>query len=148
MTPRHALAGEADALAGVHAASFAAPWNGAEIAALLADEAAFGLVVGPAAPVAFLIGRGAADEAEILTLAVRPDARRRGLGAALVEAAGREAARRGASALFLEVATDNVAALALYARCGLVPAGRRRAYYARGDGARVDALVLRRDLTG
>ncbi|MNE73850.1 ribosomal-protein-alanine N-acetyltransferase [compost metagenome] len=83
-----------------------------------------------------------ADEAEILTLAVRPSARRSGLGARLVEAAVVRAAALGAERMFLEVAGDNAAARALYARAGFHEAGRRRGYYARADGSREDALVL------
>ena len=93
-------------------------------------------------PDGFILIRVVADEAEILTLAVRPAARREGLGARLVEAAVVRAAARGAERMFLEVAEDNVAARALYARTGFVEAGRRRGYYARADGSREDALVL------
>jgi ribosomal-protein-alanine N-acetyltransferase len=52
------------------------------------------------------------------------------------------AAARGATRLFLEVADDNAAALALYARAGFSEAGRRPGYYARPDGVRQDALIL------
>jgi ribosomal-protein-alanine N-acetyltransferase len=90
----------------------------------------------------FILLRVAADEAEVLTLAVWPEARRAGVGLRLVEAGAVEAAARGAERLFLEVADDNAAALALYARCGFREAGRRRAYYARPDGSRRDALLL------
>ena len=89
-----------------------------------------------------VLARVAADEAEILTIAVLPEARRRGLGRALLEATATEAAARGAVALFLEVSAENVPARALYAGHGFVPVGQRRGYYA--DGA--DALVMRREL--
>ncbi len=89
-----------------------------------------------------VLARVAADEAEVLTLAVLPAARRRGLGGALLAAAAREAARRGARTLFLEVAEGNAAARALYAAAGFAPVGRRPRYYPGG----ADALVLRLDL--
>ena len=85
---------------------------------------------------------GLADEAEILTLAVRPSARRAGLGGRLVEAAVVRAAALGAERMFLEVAEGNVAARALYARSGFVEMGRRRGYYSHADGSREDALTL------
>ena len=85
-------------------------------------------------------------EAEILTLAVAPWARRRGVGAALVEAVAIEAVARGAGALFLEVAADNDAAVGIYLKTGFEQAGLRRAYYARASGPAMDALVLRRRL--
>ena len=89
-----------------------------------------------------LLGRVAADEAEILTLAVRPQVRRQGLAAALLAAALGEARARGARAMFLEVATGNAAARTLYARAGFTEVGRRVRYYADGS----DALVLRVNL--
>ena len=89
-----------------------------------------------------VLARMAADEAEILTFGVAPNARRRGHGAALLRGAVDGARARGAGAMFLEVAAGNAPALALYAREGFAEVGRRRRYYS--DGA--DALVLRRDL--
>jgi [ribosomal protein S18]-alanine N-acetyltransferase len=91
------------------------------------------------APAGFALGRVAANEAEVLTLAVRPAARRAGAGQALMRALMAQAARRGAGAMFLEVAAGNAAARALYAGLGAAEVGRRRRYYP--DGA--DALVLR-----
>jgi ribosomal-protein-alanine N-acetyltransferase len=148
MTVRPATPEDAPALAAVHAACFDLPWGPAEIEVLLAAPGAFGLVA-PAAhgALGLLIGRAAADEAEILTVAVAPQARGRGLGAGLVQASLRAAAELGARTLFLEVAVDNPAALATYETCGFRRAGRRPGYYARPSGVRVDALVLRRDLT-
>jgi ribosomal-protein-alanine N-acetyltransferase len=79
---------------------------------------------------------------------VPPAARRRGIGRSLVAAACRRAEDSGAAAVFLEVAEDNPAARALYARCGFDPVGRRPGYYRRPSGAAVDALVLRRGIAG
>jgi ribosomal-protein-alanine N-acetyltransferase len=90
-------------------------------------------------PAGFVMGRVAAGEAEVLTLAVRPAVRRGGCGAALMRALMAEAARRGAQEMFLEVAEGNAAARALYAGLGGTEAGRRRRYYPDGS----DALVLR-----
>ncbi len=95
-------------------------------------------------PLGFAMGRVAAAEAEVLTIAVRPASRRVGAGAALLGALMAEAARRGAAEVFLEVAEGNVAARALYTRSGMTEVGRRRRYYP--DGA--DALVLRAGLGG
>jgi ribosomal-protein-alanine N-acetyltransferase len=73
---------------------------------------------------------------------VRPAARRSGLGGRLVGEGVLAAAARGAGRVFLEVAEDNAAARALYARAGFVEAGRRPGYYAGADGERRDALLL------
>ena len=125
-------------LAERHAAAFSAPWDAPAFEALLDQTGVFVIEE----PEGFILLRAVADEAEILTLAVCPPARRRGLGARLVRDGATEAASRGAGRLFLEVADDNAAALALYARAGFAEAGRRPGYYARPDGGRQDALIL------
>ena len=66
-----------------------------------------------------------------------------GLARALLIEAAAEAVKRGATTMFLEVAEDNLAALALYRDCGFTAHGRRRAYYMRGGAQPVDALMLR-----
>lgn len=128
------------ALAAMHHACFTAPrpWSEAEIAGLLADPTVFLLE----APAGFLMGRAVAGEAELLTLAVDPAARRTGTGRALVARFLDEARARGGETAFLEVSAENDAAIALYDSAGFVTAGRRRGYYATSDGRRIDALVM------
>ncbi len=146
-----ALAGDAEALAALHALAFEAPWSASEIADLLGGPGAFALAVtdtdGPdtGSLAGFILCRTMADEAEILTLTTAPGRRRRGVARALLEAATQVALGRGATALFLEVATDNAAARALYGKSGFVAVGAKRGYYQRGDRD-ADAIVLRRDL--
>lgn len=129
------------ALAALHAAAMSdpRPWSAAEFAGLLARPGA--VLVG--APEGFALLQVAAGEAEVLTIAVAPGARRQGLGRRLLSQALGRAAALGAEAAFLEVAEGNRAARALYARAGFAEVGRRRGYYAGGD-----ALVLRKDLAG
>ncbi len=135
---------DAGDLAAIHAESFEAPWDAASLLTLLSAPGALALRAGSDG---FVLLQGVLDEAEVMTLAVRPAARRAGLGRVLVEAAAACAVRSGVAVLHLEVAADNVAALALYASAGFAPAGRRRAYYARTAGApAVDALILSRRL--
>ncbi|MFL1461646.1 GNAT family N-acetyltransferase [Roseococcus sp. DSY-14] len=90
----------------------------------------------------FLLARAAGGEAEILTLAVRPAARRRGVARRLLGSAAAAARSLGAAALFLEVAADNAPALALYGQAGFAPVGLRRNYYGPGRDARVLRLSL------
>jgi ribosomal-protein-alanine N-acetyltransferase len=132
---------DAPALAALHAAAFAPAerWGADAIGLMLDLPGVFGLHIPGAG---FVLARVAADEAEILTLAVVPAARRRGHAGALLACAMAAAVLRGAAAMFLEVSEQNAAARALYAAAGFAEAGRRRRYYP--DGA--DALVLRRDL--
>jgi ribosomal-protein-alanine N-acetyltransferase len=138
---RRATQADIDALACVHAASFEAAdtWSRDVFDLQLAMPNVFGLL----RPMdALILVRIAADEAEILTLAVAPQARRRGSGHALLMAAASIAASQGARAFFLEVSVANIAARALYTKAGFVRAGQRPHYYSDGS----DALVLRLDL--
>lgn len=149
MNLRPAALADADALAGIHAASFDAPWPAAELAALIAAPGAIVLLAeAEAGPFAFVLLRAVAGEAEVLTLAVDPARRRRGAALALMTAAIAAADAAGAENLFLEVACDNPAALALYAQLGFEAAGLRKAYYKRREAPAVDAHVLRLDFTG
>jgi ribosomal-protein-alanine N-acetyltransferase len=127
-------------LAALHGRCFEEAWSREAFAKLLATPGAFAfLALEEAEPLGFALGRAAAGEAEILTIGVLPEARRRGAGRALMAAVEAEARARGAAELFLEVADDNLAARALYLALGFAQVGRRPAYY----GSR-DALVLRR----
>lgn len=138
-------ADSAELLAAVHARAFEKPWSAADIARLLETPSAFAIVSQESEPQGFVLAWAPAPDAEILTLAVTPEARRRGVGSALVNAAGAAALMRGAASLSLDVADDNTAARALYAKLGFAEVARRNAYYERASG-RVDALILRRAL--
>jgi ribosomal-protein-alanine N-acetyltransferase len=123
-------------------------WTRQDMAELLASPGAAGWVVQLAEKaIGFALCRVAADEAELLTIAVHPEERRRGAGRALLAAAIDHARTAGARALFLEVGADNPAALALYGKAGLRAVGRRRSYYRRGEGPPADAIVMRLTLT-
>lgn len=137
------------AAAAVHAAAFPAhPWNAASLAGLLSQPATRGWsVMAGDRTLAVLVVSAVLDEAEILTLATAPAARRRGHAQALL-AAARDALRAtGVTRLHLEVAEGNTAARALYeSRLGFTAIGRRKGYYLRPDGSREDALMLAVDL--
>ena len=128
----------ARSLAERHAEAFDAPWSASAFADLLAQPG----VVPEGEGGGFILIRVVADEAEILTLAVSPHARRRGVGGRLVRTAAARAARLGAARLFLEVAEDNGPARALYDGLGFETTGRRPRYYPRADGPAIDALLL------
>lgn len=129
-------------MATIHAACFTTPrpWSAAEIASILDSVFAFVLTE----PSGFLIGRVVAGEAELITLAVDPTARKRGAGGRLVDGFLAESSLRGAESVFLEVLATNLPAQSLYARKGFEPKGKRRGYYQSPTGERQDALVLAR----
>jgi ribosomal-protein-alanine N-acetyltransferase len=137
--------GAAELLAALHARAFPRPWSAGEIAKLLQNPTTFALIARAGDAQGFVMAWSAAGDAEILTVAVVPEARRSGVGAALVTSAGVAALVRGAASMHLEVAEDNAAARALYAKLGYAEVGRRPGYYAANQG-RVDAILMRRTL--
>lgn len=92
--------------------------------------------------ISFLLISCVSSQCEILTFATAESARRRGVGRALFAHMLEDVSGEGVSEVFLEVATDNDAARALYAHLGFTKVGLRKAYYARRHGYPVDALVL------
>ncbi len=131
----------ATALSAIHARAFPEDefWNERIIAGQLSQPGVFGLIDSKGG---MLLARLAADEAEILTVAVVPERRQQGMGAALLTRAAEEARLRGAVRMFLEVSTRNPAARGLYQQLGYQQIGRRAGYYADGS----DALVLSKSL--
>jgi ribosomal-protein-alanine N-acetyltransferase len=138
---RRATQADVDVLAAVHAAAFPEgdAWSRDVFDLQLALPNVFALLHESSG---LIMVRLAADEAEILTLAVTPNARRGGLGYFLLMKATERTAYLGARALFLEVSVANIAARSLYTKAGFIEAGRRPHYYS----DRSDALVLRLDL--
>jgi ribosomal-protein-alanine N-acetyltransferase len=141
-----------DRAATLHREAFEAmgerPWTRRDMAELLASPGVAGLFLEHEdEAIGLALWRVAADEAELLTIAVQGRRRRAGSGRALLHAVIERAAQAGAGSLFLEVAADNAAARALYAQAGFEQIGRRPGYYPRRKGA-ADALVLRLTLIG
>ena len=141
MTLRPATRLDTAILAAIHAASFppAEAWSCNVFSQQLAIPNVFSLLHEAGG---LILVRVAADEAEILTLAVIPAARRGGFGSVLLGQATAAARAMGARAVFLEVSVANIAARNLYTKVGFVQAGRRPNYYFDTS----DALVLRLDL--
>lgn len=139
--------------AAIHATRFARPWSDGEFQRLLSQPPVFGHVAvrtdqRGAPAVGFVLARATAGEAEILSIGVHERHERRTLGWRLMQAAIREAGRRGAEAMFLEVDETNAGAIALYRNLGFRKVGERRAYYEKSpaSGHRAAALVMRLDL--
>ena len=132
---------DVNVLVRLHATSFADAWSAEWIAKLLALPGTF-VFLADGESGGFVLVRAAGGEAEILTLAVAPAARRRGIGTVLISAACRRAQEMGAGAMFLEVGRTNEPAKALYTRLGFREVGRRRGYYQEPGGSNEDALVF------
>ena len=138
---------DAAAMAKLHAASFHRGWSDGEIESLLLDRnvIAHRAIVGRGL-VGFILSRLAIDEAEILSVAIAPARRGRGLSRQLLDLHLRRLAGIGVHRVFLEVDEGNLPARKLYARAGFRDVGRREAYYSDQRGRNAAALVLRRDL--
>jgi [ribosomal protein S18]-alanine N-acetyltransferase len=138
---------DAAAIARLHAASFHHGWSDGEIERMLlgrstvAHRATMGRRLH-----GFIVSRLAADEAEILSVAVSSARRGRGLARKLLDLHLRRLAGLGARAVFLEVEEGNEPARRLYARAGFREVRRREGYYQQGRDRPAAALVLRRDL--
>jgi ribosomal-protein-alanine N-acetyltransferase len=136
------------ALASLHAASFHRGWGEAEFDQMLRDGSTLvhrlrlrRSVIG------FAVSRMAADEAEVLSVAVSPKCRGRGLSRDLFLTHLGHLAGRGVATVFLEVEENNAPARRLYDRAGFVTVGRRERYYKEAGGVEMNALVMRRDLS-
>jgi ribosomal-protein-alanine N-acetyltransferase len=142
-----ASARDACAIAALHGASFRRGWNEEEVESMLTDRAvtAHRAVQGRILS-GFIVSRRAADEAEILSVAVAQRYRGRGLARQLLSLHLRRLAGLGQRAVFLEVDEHNTPAIRLYMRAGFREVARRPNYYPLADGKTAAALVLRRDM--
>jgi ribosomal-protein-alanine N-acetyltransferase len=149
---RRADLADCDLLSDIHSTAFRRGWSSAEFEALLVQPGIYALLAlwrtpfRLPAPAGFILYRLVRDQAEILSVAVVPDCRRRGVGRRLLEEALRHLYREGASAIHLEVEDTNLAALGLYRGLEFREAGMRPRYYQQGRGKPGGALVMLRRL--
>ena len=142
-TPR-----DAPRLAQLHGASFHRGWGEGEFEQMLREPNTLvhrlrlgGKVIG------FAASRMAADEAEVLSIALDERHRGRGLSRNLLLTHLGHLAGRGVRTIFLEVEENNQPARRLYERLGFTVVGRRERYYQQRDGEQLNALLMRRDLS-
>ena len=135
----------AERLAAIHAGAFARPWGPEDFESFLVDRSVRvdALFVGrDPDPDGFVVSRQAADEAEILSLALARSARGRGHADRLLRRHLAMLAGSGVATVHLEVEEGNEPAIRLYGRVGFTQSGRRPDYYARPDGTRASALSM------
>lgn len=136
---------DATALAKLHAQGFYRGWPASDFEAYLADPKttpAFVATDAKRAISGFAMLRIAGDESELLTIAVDPKKRSRGLGRALLSAAFADLSMSPVRTLFLEVDETNAPAIALYRRFGFADIATRKGYYPKPDGSAATALVM------
>ncbi|HEY0568140.1 MAG TPA: GNAT family N-acetyltransferase [Xanthobacteraceae bacterium] len=139
---------DAAAIAGLHAASFRRGWSEDEVESLLLDRSVVAhRAMAGRKLVGFILSRMAADEAEILSVAVAASRRNRGIARQMLELHLRRLAGLGTRSVFLEVDSGNAPARRLYQLAAFQEVGRRPGYYPQAAGPASAALVLRRDLS-
>jgi ribosomal-protein-alanine N-acetyltransferase len=132
-------------LAAIHLECFVTPrpWSQTEFTGLLGlSEVFLTTSDGPA----FAMGRIAATEVELLTIAVSPSAQGQGFGRAAMLQFESQAATLGAKEIFLEVSAENDVAIKLYTSLGYTESGIRPQYYSTPRGRKIDALVMMKPL--
>lgn len=139
---------DAARLAQLHGASFHRGWGEGEFESMLTERNTLvhRLKAGRKV-IGFAVSRMAADEAEILSIAVAAGHRGRGLSRNLLLTHLGHLAGRGVRTVFLEVEENNQPARRLYDRAGFAVAGRRERYYREPSGQQLNALLMRRDLS-
>jgi len=139
---------DARRLAQLHGESFHRGWGEGEFESMLSERNTLvhRLKVGRQL-VGFAVSRMAADEAEILSIAVAASHRGRGLSRNLLLTHLGHLAGHGVRTIFLEVEENNQPARRLYERAGFAVAGRRERYYQQPGGEQLNALLMRRDLS-
>jgi ribosomal-protein-alanine N-acetyltransferase len=152
-TPRLRRAEGADLgrLVEIERAAHTHPWSeeqlrrelGNAYATVLCAEAAGDGAEGAAGILGFIVYWVIHDEMHVLDVATAPEARRRGVGRALMVEAMGDAARRGAARALLEVRRSNAPAIGLYRALGFLHDTVRRAYYQDGEDAVLMSSVLR-----
>jgi ribosomal-protein-alanine N-acetyltransferase len=135
-------------LAQIHGASFHRGWGEGEFEQMLSERNTLvhrlrrGRNI-----IGFAVSRMAEDEAEILSIAVDPRHRGRGLSRNLLLTHLGHLAGHGVRTVFLEVEENNQPAHRLYNRAGFTLIGRRERYYKQPGGEPLNALLMRRDLS-
>jgi [ribosomal protein S18]-alanine N-acetyltransferase len=138
--------GDYSHMARIHSANFERGWSAEEIRELLDQPGAKAFIYDiEGSRAGFALVRFVADECEIIAIAVDAAYKRRGIGRKLLDHVNFYAHRDGIRTIHLEVAEDNLAAIALYTGAGYAENGRRKGYYRRWHGRRVDALMLARN---
>ncbi len=131
-----------DRIAEIAAQSFVSPWSRQGFAEALPMENACFLLAEEASAILGYCGLYmAADEGEIINVAVCPECRKKGIGDLLLTALIEEGHRNGVSRFFLEVRVSNEAAICLYEKHGFVKQGIRKNFY---QDIREDAYVMNR----
>ncbi|MBQ1263951.1 MAG: ribosomal protein S18-alanine N-acetyltransferase [Oscillospiraceae bacterium] len=122
---------------------FSDPWSETSIASELDNPLSLWFVAEQSGTVLGYVGsQSVLDEADMMNIAVCPEARRQGIALSLVEALERALRHKGVIALTLEVRASNLPAKTLYEKIGFSEVGRRKNYYYHPTE---DACILKKE---
>jgi ribosomal-protein-alanine N-acetyltransferase len=139
---------DAPRLAQLHRASFHRGWGTDEFEQILIERNALAHRLRRGnRTIGFIVSRIAADEAEILSVAIAAKYRGQGYSRDLLRTHLGHLAGHGLKTVFLEVEENNRPARSLYARAGFRVVGQRERYYKDAGGEQLNAVVMRRDLS-
>ena len=142
-TLRPLVAADLDAVVALEADCHDTPWSRRQFEDSLAAGHLAWVLVGEAGLLGYLVAMPGVDEMHLLDLTVAPACRGRGHARQLLGALAEACRAAKAALLWLEVRDGNADARRLYAAWGFEPVGRRKGYYARAQGGREDAVVMR-----
>jgi [ribosomal protein S18]-alanine N-acetyltransferase len=132
-----------DRVAALEARCHESPWRRGQFAdSLAAGHLAWVLEEGRALR-GYLVAMLGVDEMHLLDITIDPACRGQGHARRLLAELADACRAARAPLLWLEVREGNAAARRLYTAWGFEPVGRRKGYYARADGSREDAVVMR-----
>lgn len=146
MIIREGFSKDAEILADIHRDAFPNYWDSEAFTNFFSVAGTMALIAEGPQPVGMIVCRLQFEEAEILTLAVRPGFRRKGIARLLLQEAMKRAVAFGSTKMFLDVEEGNIAAVQLYETHGFGQLRRRKQYYRQKDGSFTDALVMHRKL--
>ncbi len=134
---------DVSAVAALEKACFSDPWSENSVRSELNNPLSLWLVADKGgAPAGYIGSQSVLDAADMMNVAVAPDARRGGIAEALIGSLIARLRENGVRSLSLEVRVSNDAARALYEKLGFSEVGRRKNYYVK---PKEDALILRKD---
>lgn len=139
-----ATASQLEKIAEIEKECFTTPWSRHDLSCALSNPAFSCLAaLNSGETCGYVIVCAAADEAEIINLAVERSSRRKGIAEMLMTAAVESAKQKGAVTMYLEVRASNTAAKSLYEKLGFSVIGTRRSYY---KNPTEDALLMSKTL--
>ena len=146
MRSEKSLESNADCLARIHGESFSNSRKAFSSSFILSLVQNSEVVLVNCEQKGFCLLRLSGKEAEIITIAIRPQFQGKGIGYSILSEAIQLIKETECEKIFLEVDFTNAIAIRLYSKLGFQKCGLRKQYYKNLNGKATDALIMRKDL--